>query len=82
MSSFCQVIEHLRTLQSKRTEERVLKFRSLTQDSKQDTSRIQLLVEIVSGIRLPIADGTTSDPYVIVRMGAEEVHRTKPIYNT
>lgn len=81
-SSFCQVIEHLRALQSKRTEQRVHEFRSLSPDSKQDTSRIQLLVEIVSGIRLPIADKSTSDPYVIVRMGAEEVHRTKPIYNT
>jgi C2 domain len=69
-------------LQSKRTAQRVLDFHALTPDSKEDTSRIQLLVEIVSGIRLPIADGSASDPYVIVRMGAEEVHRTKPIHNT
>jgi hypothetical protein len=86
-SSFCQVIDHLRKLQSKRTERRVREFRTSSPNSKPDspstsTSQIQLLVEIVSGTRLPIADGSSSDPYVIVRMAGEEVHRTKPIYNT
>jgi Ca2+-dependent lipid-binding protein len=85
-SSFRQVISHLRDLQSKRTELRVREF-TKSPDSKPDspsasTSQIQLLVEIVSGTRLPIADGSSSDPYVIVRMAGEEVHRTKPLYNT
>lgn len=86
-SSFRQVIDHLRDLQSKRTEQRVRQFRTASPDSKPgspsaSTSQIQLLIEIVSGTRLPIADGSSSDPYVIVRMAGEEVHRTKPLYNT
>ena len=44
--------------------------------------RIQLLIEIVSGVNVPVGDLLTSDPYVIVRMGNREVHRTEYIPQT
>lgn len=86
-SSFCKVIDHLRDLQTKRTEQRIRQFHKASPDSKPgspspSTSQIQLLVEIVSGTRLPVADGSSSDPYVIVRIAGEEVHRTKQLYIT
>jgi Ca2+-dependent lipid-binding protein len=37
---------------------------------------IDLLVEIVSATDLPIADRNSTDPYVIVFMGKQEIHRT------
>jgi hypothetical protein len=40
------------------------------------TETINLLVEIVSAIDIPVADIYSSDAYVIVRMGGKEVHRT------
>lgn len=40
---------------------------------------IQILVEIVSAIDLPEADLSSADPYVIVRMGGKEIHRTAVI---
>ncbi|CAB9497692.1 Multiple C2 and transmembrane domain-containing protein 1 [Seminavis robusta] len=43
---------------------------------------LSLLIEIVSGWRLPIADLTSSDPYVKIRIGSYDYHRTKPIKNT
>jgi hypothetical protein len=38
---------------------------------------IRILVEIVSAINLPVADLLSADPYVVVRLGSKEVHRTK-----
>jgi Ca2+-dependent lipid-binding protein len=46
------------------------------------TSDIQLLVEIVSATDLPIADRKSTDPYVIVYLGKQEIHRTKPIHKS
>lgn len=40
-------------------------------------NRIQILVEIVSASNLPIADILSSDPYIKVLNGTEEIHRTK-----
>lgn len=47
-------------------------------------SEIQLLIEIVSATDLPIADRMkqSSDPYVIVYLGHEEIHRTSHIPKT
>ena len=42
----------------------------------QDVSSIQILVEIVSASKLPAIELTPTDPYVIVRMGGKEIHRT------
>jgi len=43
---------------------------------------IKLMVEIVSCTHLPIADIKSTDPYVTVFFGTDEVHRTKPVANT
>lgn len=39
--------------------------------------KLELLIEIVSGWSLPIADLSSSDPFVICTMNGKEVHRTK-----
>lgn len=39
--------------------------------------RVSLLIDIVSAINLPTGDQSYIDPYVIVYLGQEEVHRTK-----
>lgn len=44
--------------------------------------KISLLVEVVSGWDLPIGDMTTSDPFVVCKLGRREVHRTKHIPGT
>jgi len=82
--SFMQVLENLNKCKHKLTEQRVRDFRELSPMAEQgDGVRIRLLVEIVSGINLPVTDRSATDPYVIVRLGgAKEVHRTIPIYNT
>jgi hypothetical protein len=43
---------------------------------------INLLVEIVSATDLPIADRNSTDPYVIVFMGKQEIHRTPYLTKT
>jgi hypothetical protein len=45
------------------------------------SSKIQLLVEIVSITNLPITDLLSTDAYVVVRLGAHEIHRTSVISN-
>lgn len=40
------------------------------------------LIEIVAAINLPVADRKSSDPYVIVSLGSEEIHRTQHIIKT
>jgi hypothetical protein len=52
-----------------------LKARALSM-LEEGTETINLLVEIVSAMDIPVADIYSSDPYVIVRMGGKEVHRT------
>lgn len=64
-------------------EQRVRDFRELTPVGEGGSGRIRLLIEIVSGISLPISGIDATDPYVIVRLGgSNEVHRTTPIYST
>jgi hypothetical protein len=43
---------------------------------------LKIMVEIVSGRHLLVGDRTSSDPYVIVKLGEKEVHRTKYISKT
>lgn len=44
---------------------------------------ISILVEIVSCWDIPAGDaGGTSDPYVVVMMGEEQIHKTNVIYKT
>ena len=81
--SFQQVLEKLIKLKQRLTEQRVRDFRELTPVAEGGSGRIRLLIEIVSGLSLPVADRTATDPYVIVRLGgSHEVHRTTPIYGT
>jgi hypothetical protein len=81
-TSFQQVLNKLFKLKKKFTEQRVRDFRQLSPVSEQDF-QIRILIEIVSGVGLPIADRNATDPYVIVRLGgSQEVHRTIPIYGT
>jgi hypothetical protein len=40
---------------------------------------INILVEIVSATNLPIADLLATDPYIVVRFGSKEIHRTSVI---
>jgi hypothetical protein len=47
-----------------------------------DDEDIQLLVEIVSCSNLPIADISSTDPYVTVFFGTKEVHRTQTVSKT
>jgi len=47
-----------------------------------DNSAIQILVEIVAAYNLPIADITTSDPYVEVFDGTREIHATDVVHST
>ena len=44
-----------------------------------EATAINILVEIVSAKGLPAADLLSSDPYVVVRMGGVEIHRTSVI---
>lgn len=44
--------------------------------------KLDLLIEIVSGWNLPIADVSSSDPFVICSINGREVHRTKYISKT
>lgn len=41
-----------------------------------DDENINLLVEIVGATDLPVADISSTDPYVVVRMGGKDIHRT------
>lgn len=43
---------------------------------------LKILIEISSGRKLLIGDFNSSDPYVVVVLGKEEVHRTKHISKT
>ena len=47
-------------------------------------SEIQLLIEIVSATHLPVADrmNKSSDPFVVVYLGNEQIHRTRHIPRT
>lgn len=41
--------------------------------------KLDLLIEVVSGWSLPVADVTSSDPFVVCSINGKEVHRTKYI---
>jgi len=52
------------------------------QQRRRDDERIKVLVEIVSAIDLPVADLSSSDPYIMVWLGGREVHRTSVVPKT
>ena len=41
--------------------------------------KLDILIEVVSGWSLPVADVTSSDPFVVCSINGKEVHRTKYI---
>jgi len=51
----------------------------ITKGSMQPDDQINILVEIVSALDLPIADFVSADPYVVVKMAGKDVHRTAVI---
>jgi Ca2+-dependent lipid-binding protein len=44
--------------------------------------KLKILIEISSGRDLMVGDITSSDPYVIVMLGKEQVHKTNHIPKT
>jgi Ca2+-dependent lipid-binding protein len=44
--------------------------------------KLKILIEISSGRELMVGDITSSDPYVVVMLGQEQVHKTKYIPKT
>ena len=46
------------------------------------TTEINLLIEIVSATDLPIADIVSTDPYVVVYLGNQKIHKTGYISKT
>jgi hypothetical protein len=83
--SFCDILESLRKLEAQRAQRKLDAYRSGQTGGTRDFEageQINILVEIVSGVRLPIADISSTDAYVVVYLGTTEVHRTKQIPNT
>lgn len=81
--------EMIRT-EKEKDEERVdAKIKAALGDNKdggdikvQQNEKLELLIEIVSGWNLPIADITSSDPLVACYFNGEEVHKTNYIPKT
>jgi hypothetical protein len=93
-NAFVQNLEHLATLEKTRARQQVELYKSsrtasdsarngmsraLGPDGSDGDEKINILVEIVSAMDLPVADLLSTDAYVIVRMGGSEVHRTSVI---
>ncbi|GKY95063.1 hypothetical protein MPSEU_000470500 [Mayamaea pseudoterrestris] len=88
--AFARVYSKLEKMVSERTQEQLAKFRkssapaeSVVHDLEKIVDKsgeaIAILCEIVSAQSLPIADMYSTDPYIIVRMGRTEIHRTAHI---
>lgn len=91
-TSFEKVMDKLSTLERERAHRRVTAYKDKDRKPQKELNwalkeralsmrdegieTINLLVEIVSAIDIPVADVYSSDAYVIVRMGGKEVHRT------
>lgn len=94
--AFHAQLASLRRVAEERAAERLAAFRARQEEIAKKTTEIksradpslnldediQLLVEIVSCSALPIADARSTDPYVTVYLGKDEVHRTKTISKT
>lgn len=50
--------------------------RGLLSKGKDLGSKVQLLVEVASAVRLPVADIASTDAYVTVHLGKNQVHKT------
>lgn len=90
--SFRSVLENLKTLAGDRAKKQIVEYRSSKQPAQksrdlvgggeEEDVDIKLLIEVVSAIDLPAADGSTSDAHCIIQMGGREIHRTDQISNT
>ena len=70
-----EVKSEVTPLLEEKDEEAIEQEEDLLQDGN-----VNLLVEVVSAADLPIADVSSTDPYVVVFMGKQEVHRTKKVF--
>ena len=76
-TTFCDVLESLGKLQAGRAQRRLAKYMADPKHKVRDiSSNVQLLVEIVSAVRLPVADIVSTDAYVTVHLGKHKVHST------
>lgn len=77
---FVQAFNREKIRQPKRLDKKVQGSLGGIQLKKDET--LDLLIEIVSGWGLPVADVTSSDPMVVCSINGKEVHRTKYIPKT
>ena len=76
-TAFATTIQKLVQLEHHRAQRQAQSY--LQSRSLETTTRIRILLEIVSATNLPIADLSSSDPYVLVRLGSREIHRTSVV---
>lgn len=83
-TTFCSILESLGKLEEGRGQRRVEAFKAGPHGDKiKDIgSKIQILVEIVSAVRLPVADLKSTDAYVTVHLGNRQLHKTDYLSNT
>lgn len=93
--TFARAYAKMNRMTSERTQEQLTRFResnalrtkSAVQRIERELAKVNndkekgiaILCEIVSALSLPIADVFSTDPYIIVRMGKKEIHRTAVI---
>jgi hypothetical protein len=76
-SSFAQMVDAQKEAEEKRSS---IKLKHALDGIRTEPGEeVTLLVEIVSGADLPVADISSSDPFVICYFNGKEVHRTKHI---
>jgi Ca2+-dependent lipid-binding protein len=92
VESFQRALEKVKRLEDERGQRQLQLFREIQRKKKikasekaddvSDDKEIAILGEIVSAKSLPIADIISTDPYVIVQLGTNEIHRTKILSRT
>jgi hypothetical protein len=81
-TTFCDILESLGKLEAGRAKRRLESYLSKHEEMKDIGTNVQLLVDIVSAVKLPVADLLSTDAYVSVHLGRQEVHRTAHLPNT
>ena len=71
--TFCDILQSLGKLEAGQAQRRLEDYLSKGKDLG---SKVQLLVEVVSAVRLPVADIASTDAYVTVHLGKNQVHKT------
>ena len=81
-TTFCDILEYLGKLEAGRAQRRLANYLAKHDKMKDIGANVQVLVDIVSAIRLPVADLLSTDAYVQVHLGKQQVHRTAHLPNT